>query len=37
MTWRGMPLGDALLPVLVLCGSAILFLAIAVRRFRWEE
>ena len=37
MTWRGMPLGDALLPVAVLCGSAILFLAIAVRRFRWEE
>jgi ABC-2 type transport system permease protein len=37
MTWRGMPLGDALLPVVVLCGCAIVFLAIAVRRFRWEE
>ncbi|MEO8307468.1 MAG: ABC transporter permease [Pseudomonadota bacterium] len=37
MTWRGLPLGEALLPTAVLCGSAILFLIIAVRRFRWEE
>jgi ABC-2 type transport system permease protein len=37
MTWRGLPLHNALLPAAVLCGSALLFLAIAVRRFRWEE
>jgi ABC-2 type transport system permease protein len=37
MTWRGLPLHNALLPTAVLCGSALLFLAIAVRRFRWEE
>jgi ABC-2 type transport system permease protein len=37
MTWRGLPFGDALLPTAVLCGCAIVFLAIAVWRFRWEE
>ena len=37
MTWRGLPLGDALLPTAVLCGCAIVFLGIAVWRFRWEE
>jgi ABC-2 type transport system permease protein len=37
MTWRGLPFGDALLPTLVLLGSAALCFAIAVWRFRWEE
>ncbi len=37
MTWRGLPFADAWLPTAVLCGCAILFLAIAVWRFRWEE
>lgn len=36
-TWRGLPLGDALLPAAVLLGSAMLFLAVAIWRFRWEE
>lgn len=37
MTWRGLPFADAWLPTAVLSGCAILFLAIAVWRFRWEE
>ncbi|MEO8315546.1 MAG: ABC transporter permease [Pseudomonadota bacterium] len=37
MTWRGLPLGDALMPAAVLCGCAVLCLGIAARRFRWEE
>jgi ABC-2 type transport system permease protein len=37
MTWRGLPFGDAVLPAGVLCAGAVLFLVIAVWRFRWEE
>lgn len=37
MTWRGLPFEAAILPTGVLLGSALLFLAIAVWRFRWEE
>jgi ABC-2 type transport system permease protein len=37
MTWRGLPISDALLPTLVLAGCALLFFVIAVWRFRWEE
>jgi ABC-2 type transport system permease protein len=37
MTWRGLPLSDAVLPAGVLCAGAVVFLAIAVWRFRWEE
>jgi ABC-2 type transport system permease protein len=37
MTWRGLPFGDAVMPTLVLAGTAVLCFAIAVWRFRWEE
>jgi ABC-2 type transport system permease protein len=37
MTWRGLPLADAVLPVVVLLGFTALFTLIAVWRFRWEE
>jgi ABC-2 type transport system permease protein len=37
MTWRGLPFSEALLPGAVLCGSAVLCLAVAIWRFRWEE
>jgi ABC-2 type transport system permease protein len=37
MTWRGLPLHDAMLPIAVLIGTAMLCLAIAIWRFRWEE
>ncbi len=37
MTWRGLPFGDAVLPAVVLVGTAVLCFAIAVWRFRWEE
>jgi len=37
MTWRGLPFADAVLPTAVLCGCAIVLLAVAVWRFRWEE
>jgi ABC-2 type transport system permease protein len=36
-TWRGLPLGAALLPTLLLLGSAAVCLLIAIWRFRWEE
>lgn len=36
MTWRGLGLEDALLPIAVLLGSTVVFGAIAVWRFRWE-
>lgn len=36
MTWRGLGLEDAVPAILVLLGSAIVFGAIAVWRFRWE-
>jgi ABC-2 type transport system permease protein len=37
MTWRGIGLSGALMPMLVLVGFAALFAAIAATRFRWEE
>jgi ABC-2 type transport system permease protein len=36
MTWRGLGVEEAVLPVLVLLGSAVLFGGVAVWRFRWE-
>lgn len=37
MTWRGLGLQAAVMPTAVLLGFAILFAAIAIHRFRWEE
>jgi ABC-2 type transport system permease protein len=37
MTWRGMPLQAALLPVAALLGFTLLFSAVALARFQWEE
>ena len=37
MTWRGLPLEAALLPVVVLLGFAAAFAVLAVARFQWEE
>jgi ABC-2 type transport system permease protein len=37
MTWRGLPLGDAVLPTLVLLGFATLFGALALVKFPWNE
>jgi ABC-2 type transport system permease protein len=37
MTWRGLPLHEALMPVAILLGSALICLGIAIQRFRWEE
>lgn len=37
MTWRGLPFDAAVMPAVVLLGSALLCLAIAIWRFRWEE
>ena len=37
MTWRGIGLSGAVLPIAVLLGFAALFSAIAAVRFRWEE
>lgn len=36
-TWRGLPFDAAVLPILVLIGSATACLLIAIWRFRWEE
>jgi ABC-2 type transport system permease protein len=36
-TWRGLPFDAAMLPTLVLLGSAVICLLIAIWRFRWEE
>ncbi len=36
MTWRGLGIEEALLPIAVLLASAVVFGAIAVWRFRWE-
>ena len=36
MTWRGLGLGAALLPIAMLLAFAALFGALAVARFRWE-
>ena len=37
MTWRGLPLDAALLPVAVMLGFAAVFSLLAVWRFDWEE
>jgi ABC-2 type transport system permease protein len=37
MTWRGLPFGQALLPMAVLFGTALVCLLLATWRFRWEE
>lgn len=37
MTWRGLPLQDALLPVAALLGFTLLFSVVALARFQWEE
>jgi ABC-2 type transport system permease protein len=36
-TWRGLPFDAAVLPTLVLTGSAVACLLVAIWRFRWEE
>jgi len=36
-TWRGLPFSSAVLPMVVLAGSAAVCLAVAIWRFRWEE
>jgi ABC-2 type transport system permease protein len=36
-TWRGLPFDAAMLPTLVLIGSALACLLVAIWRFRWEE
>jgi hypothetical protein len=37
MTWRGLGLDAAVAPVAVMLGYTVLFAAIAVKRFQWEE
>jgi ABC-2 type transport system permease protein len=37
MTWRGLPLEAAVMPVLVLLGFTAAFTALAIARFQWEE
>jgi ABC-2 type transport system permease protein len=37
MSWRGLPASEAAMPVAVLLGFSLVFGAIAVARFRWEE
>ena len=37
VTWRGLGIGAALWPTVVLLGFSILFGALALARFRWEE
>ena len=37
MTWRGLPLEAAVMPVLVLLGFSAMFTALAIARFQWEE
>jgi ABC-2 type transport system permease protein len=36
-TWRGLPFEAAMPPTLVLLGSAVICLLVAIWRFRWEE
>jgi ABC-2 type transport system permease protein len=36
-TWRGLPFSSAVLPIIVLVGSAAVCLAVAIWRFRWDE
>jgi ABC-2 type transport system permease protein len=37
MTWRGLGIDAAVMPTVVLLGFAVLFAALTVVRFRWEE
>jgi ABC-2 type transport system permease protein len=37
MTWRGLGFADAVLPTAVLLGFAVVFGALTLTRFRWEE
>jgi ABC-2 type transport system permease protein len=37
MTWRGLGLGAAVVPTLVMLGFALVFGGLAISRFRWEE
>ena len=37
MTWRGLGIGAAVIPTAVLLGFAVLFAALTLARFRWEE
>jgi ABC-2 type transport system permease protein len=37
MTWRGLPIQAAVMPVLVMLGFAAAFTALAITRFQWEE
>ncbi len=37
MTWRGLGVGAAVAPALLLCAFAAVFAAVAVWRFRWDE
>lgn len=37
MTWRGLPLADALAPIGVMLGFSAAFAALAVSRFDWDE
>jgi ABC-2 type transport system permease protein len=37
MTWRGLGIGAAIVPVAVMLGFALLFGVLAISRFRWEE
>jgi ABC-2 type transport system permease protein len=36
-TWRGLPFSSAVLPIIVLVGSAAVCLAVAIWRFSWDE
>ena len=37
MTWRGLPMEAAVMPVVVLLGFSAVFTALAIVRFQWEE
>ena len=37
MTWRGLGFSNAVLPTAVMLGFALLFVSLAMARFRWEE
>ena len=37
MTWRGLPLEAAVVPVVVMLGFSAVFTALAIARFQWEE
>jgi ABC-2 family transporter len=37
MTWRGLGIGAAVMPTVILLGFAVLFAALTLARFRWEE